>query len=161
MTTIVFSRPHGKIVADSRNTDSAGAVFKVRKIERLDNGRYFLGAGHLYTIGLARDWAESDFSEDERPDFDVLYGDQGEDFAFSCLVISEDGRIAVLIDDEMQPQAVQDDFLAVGSGAAYAIGALEAGADPEEAVEIAISRDGNSGGPIQVEVIGPRLQAVK
>lgn len=160
MTTIVFSRPHGIIAADSRNTDSSGAVFKVRKIDRLENGRYFLGAGHLYTIGLVRDWAESDFSEDERPGFGVLFCDRAEDFSFSCLVISEDGRIAVLVDDEMQPQPVHDDYLAIGSGAAYAIGALESGATPEQAVQIAIDHDGNSGGPIQVESIGPHLKAV-
>lgn len=160
MTTIVFSRPHGVIAADSRNTDSSGAVFKVRKIERLENGRYFLGAGHLYTIGLARDWAESDFSEDERPDFSVLFGEKAEDYSFSCLVVSEDGRIAVLVDDEMQAEPVLDDYLAIGSGAAYAIGALEAGATPEEAVRIAIDHDGNSGGPVQIESVGVRLRAV-
>lgn len=160
MTTIVFSRPHGMIAADSRNTDSSGAVFKVSKIERLENGRWFLGSGHLYTIGLVRSWAESDFDEDERPDFGVLFAENADDFRFSCLVLSEDGRIAVLVDDEMQPQRVHDDYLAVGSGAAYALGALAAGAAPEEAVQIAIDYDGNSGGPVHVQEIGPKLRSV-
>jgi ATP-dependent protease HslVU (ClpYQ) peptidase subunit len=162
MTTIAFSRRDGMIAADSRNTDSSGATFKVRKIERLENGRYFLGSGHLLTIGLAREWAESDFDEECRPEFGVLFCEQAEDFRFSCLVISEDGKIAILLDDEMHPQAVQDDLLAIGSGAAYAIGAMEAGLTPEDAVGIACKHDGNSAGPVQVEYIDvrPRLTPV-
>ena len=162
MTTIAFSRRDGMIAADSRNTDSSGATFSVRKIEKLENGRYFLGSGHLYTIGLAREWAETDFDEEYRPEFGVMFCDQAEDFRFSCLVISEDGRIVILLDDEMQPQPVTDDLLAIGSGAAYAIGAMAAGLSPEEAVGIAIQYDGNSGGPVQVEHINarPRLSPV-
>lgn len=149
MTTIAFSRRDGMIAADSRNTDSAGAVFSVAKIERLPDGRFFLGSGHLLTIGLARRWAERGFAEKHRPDFGVLFSDDPENFAFSCLVIAADGSSATLLDDEMEPQAVTDELLAVGSGAAYAIGAMLAGADPVRAVEIAIERDGNSGGPVQ------------
>lgn len=153
MTTIVFSRPHGVIAADSRNTDSSGAVFKVEKIEALPDGRWFLGSGHLYTIGLVRRWAEAGFSEDARPDFEVLFGECANDFRFSCLVIEADGSSATLVDDEMEPQVVLDDFLAVGTGAAYALGALAAGASPLEAVMIAIDYDGNSGGPVQMKAI--------
>lgn len=154
MTTIAFSRRDGMIASDSRNTDSAGAVFSVAKIERLRDGRYFLGSGHLLTIGMARKWAEAKFSEAKRPDFGVLFCDDADNFSFSCLVISKDGQRAVLVDDEMQPQPVSDDLLAIGSGAAYAIGAMEAGLTPEDAVGIAIMHDGNSGGPVQVEYIG-------
>lgn len=163
MTTIAFSRLHGMIAADSRNTDSGGGTFKVRKIEKLESGRYFLGAGHLYTIGLVREWAETDFDEEYRPDFGVMFCDQAGDFSFSCLTISEDGKIAVLVDDEMHPQVVLDDILAVGSGAAYALGAMAAGLPPDEAVQIAIDHDGNSGGPVQVEMLGqaPKLKSVQ
>lgn len=164
MTTIAFSRRDGMIAADSRNTDSAGAVFSVAKIERLKDGRFFLGAGHLLTIGKVRKWAEGHFSEAKRPDFGVLFCDDAENFSFSCLVISADGRSATLIDDEMQPQPVLDDLLAIGSGASYAIGAMEAGLTPEDAVAIAIKHDGNSGGPVRIEYIGsdqPKRKARK
>lgn len=154
MTTIAFSRRDGMIASDSRNTDSAGAVFSVGKIERLKDGRYFLGSGHLLTIGKVRAWAAAKFAESKRPDFGVLFCDDADNFSFSCLVISADGQSATLIDDEMQPQPVWDDLLAIGSGAAYAIGAMEAGLTPEDAIGIAIKHDGNSGGPVQVEYIG-------
>lgn len=150
MTTIVFSRKHGKIAADSRNTDSTGSVVLTNKIELLKDGRYFLGSGHCLTIGKAKRWAEKNFTEKSRPEFGALFGDDKDNFAFSCLVISPDGKQAILIDDEMEPQDVLDDFLGVGTGAAYALGALEAGATPEDALAIAIARDGNSGGPIRV-----------
>jgi 20S proteasome alpha/beta subunit len=149
------------IAADSRNTDSAGATFKVRKIEKLRDGRWFLGSGHLYTIGLVRQWAETGFSEKKRPEFGVLFCDNADSFTFSCLVISADGKTAVLVDDEMHPQPVTDDLLAIGSGAAYAIGAMEAGLPPDAAVEVAIRHDGNTGGPVQIEYIDVRATTTK
>lgn len=146
------------IAADSRNTDSAGATFKVRKIEKLRDGRWFLGSGHLYTIGLVRQWAEAGFAEKKRPEFGVLFCDNADSFTFSCLVISADGKSVFLIDDEMQPQPVTDDLLAIGSGAAYAIGAMEAGLPPDAAIEVAIRHDGNTGGPVQIEYIDVRAK---
>ena len=153
MTTIAFSRRHGMIAADSRNTDSSCAVFKVSKIERLKDGRYFLGSGHLLTIGKARRWADKHFAEKYRPEFGEMFCHDSDDYRFTCLVISPDGQRVVLIDDEMEPQIVLDDLLAIGTGGAYALGAMEAGMSPCDALRIAIKLDGNSGGPIQVERI--------
>jgi 20S proteasome alpha/beta subunit len=45
---------------------------------------------------------------------------------------------------------MKDDYFAVGTGAIAALVAMDRGADLVEAVEAAIRRDGNSGGPIDV-----------
>jgi len=157
VTTCIFSRKHGKIAVDSRNTDGVGCVVLTNKIERLKDGRYFLGSGHCLTIGKAKRWAEKKFAEKDRPNFGEMFSDADE-FGFSCLVISPDGKSAFLIDNEMEPQPVLDDFLGVGSGAAYALGALEAGATPEQAVTIATARDGNRGGPVRVANLGRAIK---
>lgn len=147
MTAIVYDRRNKVIVADSQNTDRGGMMFRMNKIERLPNGDYFMGAGNCYTIGITKRWAETGFDEDERPEYGALFADPDE-YTFSCLVVSKDGATVTLIDDEMQPLEVMDDYVAIGSGAAYCIGALDAGASALRAVEIACDRDGSVSRPI-------------
>lgn len=151
MTTIAVDLRAGLIAADTQNTDSSSTAFRCHKIERLADGRYFLGSGHLLTIGKARRWAEAGFAEARRPDFDELFAEGCEDFAFSAVVIGPDG--VVLIDDEMEPQPIFDDYFAIGSGAAYAVGAMDAGMGVEDAVRVACRRDVNTSEPIDVERI--------
>lgn len=147
MTTIVYDKRNKVIAADSRNTDNGGARWLVDKIETLPDGSFVLGAGHLYTIAACKHWAKSGFAETKRPDFTFFLEDM-EDRDFSVLHITKDGAVVTLIDGEMQPQLVTNDYMAIGSGAAYAIGALEAGASAIEAVEIACKHDGNSCLPV-------------
>lgn len=152
MTTIVYDKRCKLIAADTQNTDRSGAVYRTNKIERLKDGRYFLGSGHCFTIGQIRRWAEEKFAEKHRPDFGVFLSDVDE-YGFSCLVISADGKTVQLIDDEMEPIVVEDSYVAVGAGAAFAIGALDAGATAEQALEIACNRDCATSAPIYFERI--------
>jgi len=154
MTTCAYSRKSKTIAVDSRNTDDGGSTYQCDKIERLSDGRYFLGAGHLLTIGMTKDWAESNFRSDAKPAYSEVLSD-AEEYGFSCLIVSKDGDRVFLVDNETHPVEVLDDFLAVGSGAQYAVGAMLAGADVVQAVEIAISKDGNSGGPVRSVRISP------
>lgn len=147
MTTIVYDRRTRTIVADSQNTDQSGAIWRMNKIERLDDGSFFLGSGHCYTIASAKNWARKGFEEKHRPDFTFFLEDE-DDRGFSCLWISKDGRKVILIDGEMAPTEVLDDYMAVGSGAAYAMGALDAGKTAKEAVEVACQRDTSTSAPI-------------
>lgn len=149
MTTILYDRPTKTIAVDSRNTDSAGQVFMCNKIEFLESGWVFLGSGHCLTIDKVKQWARLHLHPDHRPDFDELFGERADDFGMSCLVISPDGTRVLLVDDEMAPTEVLDDIIAVGSGGPLARAARAAGATPEQAVEIAIRYDGNSGGPVR------------
>lgn len=152
MTTIVVDFRNGVIAADTQNTDRSNTAYRCRKIERLKDGRFFLGSGHLLTIGKIKRWAEAKFAETARPDFSEMFGKRSEEFGFSCIVINRDGT-AVLVDDEMEPQPVFDQYLAIGSGGAYAIGALDAGADAKKAVEIACGRDLYTSAPVEIERI--------
>ena len=155
MTTIAYDRVTRTIGADSRNTDNTGQVFLCNKIERLSDGRYFLGSGHGLTISKVKQWAEGEFREANRPDFDELFNeDTADNFSMSCLIISEDGDTVILVDAEMVPLEVLDEYLGVGSGGASARAALAAGADMLKAIEIAIKYDGNSGGPVCIRRIG-------
>ena len=152
MTTIAVDLRAMVIAADTQNTDRANVAYRCSKIERLSDGRYFLGSGHLLTIGKVRRWAEKNFSEEHRPDFEEMFGKRSDDFGFSCVVIGFDGR-AVLVDDEMEPQPLRDAYFAIGSGGAFAIGAMDAGASAEEAVRAACRRDLYTSEPIDVEKI--------
>lgn len=119
------------------------------KIEHLESGWIFLGSGHCLTIDKVKQWARAGLHPDHRPDFEELLGDRADDFAMSCLLISPTGEKVILVDDEMAPTEVLDDIIAVGSGGPLARAARAAGAEPEQAVEIAIRYDGNSGGPVR------------
>ena len=153
MTTIVYDRRTKTVAADTQNTDDAGSKWRVKKIETLPDGSVFLGSGHLYTIAQCKHWAEAGFDEDARPDF-TYYLEDTDDRGFSCVCISADGEQVILIDGEMGPIEVIDDFVAIGSGAAYALGAMEAGADVVRAVEIACLRDPSTSAPIHTYTIG-------
>jgi len=152
VTTIAVDLRSMTIAADTQNTDRANVAYRCAKIERLSDGRYFLGSGHLLTIGKVRRWAEKGFAEEHRPDFEEMFGKRCEDFGFSCVVIGFDGR-ATLVDDEMEPQPLRDAYFAIGSGGAFAIGAMDVGASAEEAVRAACKRDLYTSEPIDVEQI--------
>lgn len=152
MTTLLYDRPTKTIGVDSKNTDAGGQMFLVDKIERLTDGRFFLGSGHLYTINTAREWAENHFNTDLRPEFGVMFSDP-EEYGFSCIIISQDGERVTMIDDEMTPYEVLDDVIGTGSGGIAARAARLGGATVEQAVEIAIRCDSNSGGPVRTHTI--------
>ncbi len=159
MTTCLYNRITKTIGTDSQNTDSAGTAYRCNKIERLGNGSWFLGSGHLNTIGVFRRWAEMNFDESYRPPFDILLEDP-EEYASSCLIISAQGDEVWLVDEEMEPFQVLDDVIAIGSGGPYAIAAMDAfammgmGYGVQEAVQIACNRDINSCLPVVVKTIG-------
>lgn len=70
-------------------------------------------------------------------------------FGGQILAVSKEGRVFYLSNGMGFVGPLRADFFAIGTGAAYAYGALAAGASPEEAVEIAISADVYSGGEIR------------
>ena len=151
MTTIVYDRRIRQIVADTQNTDRTGGIYRTNKIERLKDGRYFLGAGNCYTIGATKRWAEVNFDPEARPEeYGCIFSDPDE-YSFSCLIVSKDGATVTIVDDEMEPLEMTDDYMAVGSGAAYALGAMDNGATALQAVEIACQRDGSTSAPVSVE----------
>lgn len=147
MTTIVVSRKHKAIAADSFNTTPDGAFRLVSKIEQLENGNYFLGSGHLKPLGVVKRWLDTN----RKDEIDLNFVNEDPDeFGFSILVVSPDLTQIACIDEELEWYYVHDEYVAIGSGSSYAIGALDAGASPEDAVKIACRRDANTGEPVTV-----------
>jgi len=79
------------------------------------------------------------------------------EFEFTALWIKPDGQVWVLEaarDKETQKYTagifdIKDPYIAIGSGAAWAMGAMERGASAEQGVKTAIRFDNNCGGTIQ------------
>ena len=68
--------------------------------------------------------------------------------SFSALALTTEGLVHY--EDSIVGELMKDDYFAVGTGAMAALVAMDMGADIVQAVEAAIRRDGNSGGPIDV-----------
>ncbi len=107
-------------------------------MRRLKDGRI---VGFSGTASSARDyiaWLEGG----EKPD---------KEDNFHLLVLNLDGTAAIIFDDRTSDPV---DLPAVlGTGGDIALGAMMAGATPEEAVNLAILRDVYSGGKVTVESI--------
>jgi ATP-dependent protease HslVU (ClpYQ) peptidase subunit len=136
MTTIACD---GKSMAsDGRSTDEGGLICSesVVKVRRLKDGRIFGLSGTPFDLDNIERW----FNEGgEFPEV----GEQ-----FDVLLLDKDGCVYCYdrkgdCTEEMLPAAI-------GSGCELAIGAMEAGATPAEAVRIACKRHNGSGGKITV-----------
>lgn len=66
---------------------------------------------------------------------------------FRAIRLNKTG-IYIIDGDDTTWVKVDADLYAIGSGAHYAIGAMEMGATPEKSVSIAAKHDGYTGGPI-------------
>jgi len=92
----------------------------------------------------------SKWSEDGGGDEEFPMCERGE---FEALFMSPEG-VVVLIDSEGVFLRIKPPY-AIGSGAAYALGAIESGASEYDAIKAAISLDTNSDDPVVVEKAGP------
>jgi 20S proteasome alpha/beta subunit len=105
------------------------------KIHQLGDGRIIGCSGQGGDIAAFRAWLEA--------------GGEGRlkvSRGAVALVLDPDGSVTRITDDGVKLPVPAP--MACGSGMDFAIGAMEAGATPEEAVEIACARDPGSGGKI-------------
>lgn len=143
MTVIAYR--NGVMASDSLvNADhvNVGTVKKVTK----KAGWLAGGAGNLRDIALFLEIFEESIEE------------AGEEFIISPeakfenlggIIVSPEGKVWH-IEASGYPYQVEDDFHVNGIGYEIAIGAFEMGATAEQAVEVAIKRSANCGGPVQV-----------
>lgn len=150
MTTCIFDRRTKTIGADTQNTTPDGSIVRTRKVEKLTNGWYFLGSGHCYTIGLVRAWACTGFRAIDTPDWSTFLEDTDE-YGFCCIAIDPKTWTVYMVDNEMVPNTLLDEYVGCGSGAAYALGAMDHGATVAEALEIAAQRDPSTSAPFEVK----------
>jgi ATP-dependent protease HslVU (ClpYQ) peptidase subunit len=133
MTTIVATT--AMMASDRRVT--GGPMFKATKIQRI-KGSIYGGAGSIEQIAKMFEWFKN---PDMKPDWKF----QPE---FEILQLSPEGLFLWGI--EMIALPVEMPYYAIGSGAHYALGALECGAPVEEAIKIAHKFDPFTGREVQV-----------
>lgn len=135
MTTIAYR--DGVLAADSQVTLGSmrlpGSALKIGKTKA---GVLYGGAGSVAACGEFFDWVNS-------PDDGEL--PEGE---YSGIIVLPKGEVMEIENGSFLPKMKQK-FIAVGSGAPYALAAMMAGATAQEAVKIATKLDIHSSGPIK------------
>lgn len=146
MTTIATD---GKSMAgDGRATRGSLVTFgDAVKVFRLSDGSLLGGAGEAHSVHDLREWLDGGCSgkRPKTPDVAMLHLKANSEcwVYYNNVSPTKTGLPA-----------------AVGSGDHLAIGAMEAGKTPEQAVEIAAKRDTNTGGKITVLHLEPAVRAV-
>lgn len=134
MTTIVYR--DGILAGDSRVTvEDMVSTDKATKVHRLRDGSLFGWAGGVEDAERLR------LSLRKRQDPPKLE-------CISALLIAPDGTIS-LYEGNIWIEQKGERYYAVGTGAPYALGAMDAGASAVDAAKIAVKRDINSGGKVK------------
>ena len=146
MTTIIVDRrpKQSFMISDNQTTTSTG-IIPCKKIYRIEEGP---NEGHIagttgcigpsilflkwYANKAIRDWA--DVLSDSGLDIDT-----SEDEDFECVILRKEGIF--LVDRFFVPYTIVAPYWAVGSGACFALGAMDQGASAYEALIIASQRD--------------------
>ncbi len=156
MTTIVVDRRKRIMVSDNQNTIETIRT-PCRKIFRITQGP---NAGTLVgTVGapgpcfIFMNWYRhhTEHNFEEVMDDNAVLGLEPED-DFWCVLLTPSNKI-MIVDRFFCPEEVPCTYYALGSGGNIALGAMDAGASAEEAVEIACHRDtytAKMGRPLQV-----------
>lgn len=154
MTTIIATR--NKILSDGKVTvgDRIDSL-KCKKIRNIE-GYLVGGAGRYSSILTFFSWFEQNLrcqaAQESMPGLIIQSDPDREDEEFIALVVHPDGKIYIHEgNNPTRAFELQEDYHAVGSGADYALAALDAGATPEQAMEVAKARDVFSGGETFVE----------
>lgn len=153
MTTIVVTK--NKMVSDGQVSSGdridAQNFKKIRKI----NGCLVGGAGRLSSVLNFFEWFEgftnSSILQSTAPEVDIIVPENTTDEDFTGLVMFPDGEVLLYEGGKRCYPIFNKEYYAIGSGADYALAALDAGASAEFAVDVAKMRDVFSGGDTFVE----------
>lgn len=138
MTTIAYAK--GIMAADTQMTFGDATKARVSKINRLSDGSLFAYAGSQFQGVRLKEWARGGFDPEKRPKF-------GPKTDIEALLIKPDGTIWYY-DGSTIPEKLEDKFYAIGSGGAFALGALASGKSAVQAVRIAARYDSTTSEPI-------------
>lgn len=137
MTTIAVSRT--EIACDQQATHSSGYKLKVQtKVHWFHNPQiypkpFFLGfAGSLEDAHSIIEWFANPIGKPPKTRYNEY------------IILTEDKKIFTFANPLSWVEIVEP-FYSIGTGAAYALGALHAGKTPKEAVNIAIKCDPSTG----------------
>lgn len=138
MTVIAYK--DGLLASDSAISSDIVYIASMKKVIRTSAGWLVGGCGDVVHVVRFLSWAEAGFKARSRPP-------PSEDFA--GMAIAPDGSLS-LFEKDMMAFPVSAPFLAIGSGADLALGAMAHGASAAQAVEIAIQFCHGCKGPVQV-----------
>lgn len=154
MTTIIATKT--KILSDGKVTvGSRVDQYNFKKVKKI--GDYLVGgAGRLSSILTFFAWFEQNLqcqaAQDSIPGLMIQSDPDKEDEEFVALVVHPDGKIFIHEgNNPARAYPVDVEYYAVGSGADFALAALDGGSTPEEAMEVAKLRDAFSGGETFIE----------
>lgn len=142
MTTIAYR--DGVLATDSGVQSGSTRVGTTQKCFKAKDGSLLAFAGNANLGTDVKEWIETGLKLDRVPDTE----DRG-----TIVWIKPDGTIWC-IDGGGLPYPVEAPFYAEGSGEDFAYGAMAAGANAMQAVEIAKHFDSNSSGPVQLVELG-------
>ncbi|UTU08031.1 putative NTN hydrolase domain protein [Caulobacter phage C1] len=149
MTCIVYR--DGVLACDSWVLDiwtKIGQFPKIAKRETRDGAILFAASGNSGHCKTFLDWGRGDgFADWVSGQYEPPSLGEGDNTA-TGMVFMPDGS-CVRFDAGLPPYALQGPFFAIGSGSWVALGALEAGATAEQAVEAAIKWDVGTNGPVR------------
>jgi ATP-dependent protease HslVU (ClpYQ) peptidase subunit len=139
LTTIAYR--NGVLAADSmayggKYCASPGLKWKIGRLEngdRLGVSSNVVGAGEAM-----RDWLNGRLERTLVPP-DVR-----------AILVNADGQVFIANDGVLFSGPIDTEFCAIGSGADFALGAMQHGADAVEAVRCAIAHDQHTGGEVRV-----------
>jgi ATP-dependent protease HslVU (ClpYQ) peptidase subunit len=139
MTTIVCDRR--SMAADKRISGVGSAVFKTAKLHRV-RGSIIGFCGNPEQALQFIEWRRN---PDAKPTFSEP--------CFEAIEMTAAGEL-FWWGTEMMAIPIEDAVYAIGSGAAYALGAMAMGAKPAKAVQIAAQYDSATGAEVQTMTLG-------
>lgn len=160
MTTVVYR--DGVMMSDGQvsfgdRIDQTN-LKKVRKI----NGCLVGGAGRLSSVlqffSWFEEWSNAQLVQGDSPHVQVFIPECLDDEDFTGLVVFTDGVIFMYEGGKRCYEIPGEKYYAIGSGADFALSAMDAGATAEEAITVAIKRDVFSGGEIFKEELEEEQQ---
>lgn len=144
MTTIAWD---GKILAVDKQASCGNLICRTTKVKKLFNGHVVAWSGILERGLILCKWYNDGCDVSRWPEFQ-------KDENWVILVIASIEKI-ITYNAEPIAQEVEDPFSAWGSGCEFALGAMAAGKNAIEAVEIASRFDNNSGCGVDYFIIKP------
>lgn len=139
MTTIVCDRRG--MAADKRISGVGSAVFKTAKLYRV-RGSIIGFCGNPEQALQFIEWRRN---PDAKPTFTEP--------SFEAIELTAAGEL-LWWGVEMVAIPIEDECYAIGSGAAYALGAMAMGASPRRAVQVAAQYDSATGAEVQLMTLG-------
>lgn len=141
MSTVIADVKNRRMLSDKKMTLHATSVAKVFKVKGYDGEQWLVGGvGSMTMLTQFVEWFKDTTTATETPSMENT----------QALALNSKGQL-FLYYATPYPIHIRDKWFAIGSGGEYAVGALEAGATPEQALRIATKRDANTGnGKLQV-----------